>query len=225
MKEIRLKISDDMSKAQEEALLIKLFQTFEEHPANYLASLFSNEFTKWAAIRISNDFPLDVMEYITGHADDLDKLKDHNKELMQSIIALETDLDTKEQSTKQKLFDLKAEYEKRLKWETEQKEGAQREAKNLQRHLTAHEQAAKEMVEKSEERTAELERLSQEVDRLKVKLFDEIDKARSNRRVQIEIKDGELLDYKIDTGIDLIVINHDLPDLDPHKRLHATAGP
>jgi len=62
--EIRIRLSDNMSKIEESAILVKLSQAFQKNPDNYLASLFTNDFVQWAHRRIKDDFLPDVMEYI-----------------------------------------------------------------------------------------------------------------------------------------------------------------
>lgn len=69
-KEIRIKIWDNMSKAEEQKVIAKLRYVFEVFPNNYLASLFTQEFQNWVVNRTQDDFPVDVMEYINDHSKD-----------------------------------------------------------------------------------------------------------------------------------------------------------
>lgn len=71
MTEIRIKVENDMTKAEERAILTKLMATFSQYPNNYLRSLFSEQFVSWAEVQISNDFNLNVYEYIEdSHKED-----------------------------------------------------------------------------------------------------------------------------------------------------------
>ena len=69
MTEIRLKVENDMAKAEEIAILEKLSNVFSG-TGNYLTSLFTTDFVGWATNMIKNDFPVNVMEYINDHEKD-----------------------------------------------------------------------------------------------------------------------------------------------------------
>jgi len=91
--EIRLKIEDNMNKAEEIDILEKLRDTYTNHPDNYLATLFSDKFVNWASKRIRNDFPVDSMEYIKAHEQDdqkekINKLEERLEEAQQGIIEI-----------------------------------------------------------------------------------------------------------------------------------------
>ena len=60
--EIRLKIEDNMSKAEEIKILKKLQNAFEHNPNNYLTSLFHGQLVAWCGKRIKDDFPIDIYE-------------------------------------------------------------------------------------------------------------------------------------------------------------------
>lgn len=66
--ELRLKIEQNMNKVEEKLILEKLRDAFLKENDNYLSMLFTNEFTNWACERISNDFPVDAMEYINDYS-------------------------------------------------------------------------------------------------------------------------------------------------------------
>ena len=91
--EIRLKIENDMSKAEEIEILDKLGNIYSIHPDNYLATLFSNQFINWATENIKNDFPVDPMEYITAYSKrewekEIKDLKEKLEEAQQGIIEI-----------------------------------------------------------------------------------------------------------------------------------------
>ena len=64
MAEIRIKVEDDMSKAEETKILEKITSIFKEHPNNYLSSMFSDDLCTWASNQIREDMSLNVYEYI-----------------------------------------------------------------------------------------------------------------------------------------------------------------
>jgi len=95
--EIRLKIENDMSKAEEIDILKKLRDAYTIHPDNYLTILFSNRFINWAIENIKNDFPVDpmeyIMEYITAYSKrerekEIKDLKEKLEEAQQGIIEM-----------------------------------------------------------------------------------------------------------------------------------------
>ena len=60
MKELRIKIANDMSKEEEIGIVNKLRDAFVEHPDNYLAHFFSGELVDWMIREIGNDFGCDL---------------------------------------------------------------------------------------------------------------------------------------------------------------------
>ena len=67
---IRLDIQNDMAKAEEIKILEKLRDVFQENSDNYLAHLFTNEFTQWASNLIRDDIMVDAMQYIVAGPDE-----------------------------------------------------------------------------------------------------------------------------------------------------------
>jgi len=91
--EIKLKIENDMSKAEEIEILNKLGNIYSMHPDNYLTILFSNHFINWATENIKNDFPVDPMEYITAYSKrewekEIKDLKEKLEEAQKGIIEI-----------------------------------------------------------------------------------------------------------------------------------------
>ena len=60
MKELRIKIANDMSKEEEIGIVNKLRDAFVEHPDNYLAHFFSGELVDWMIREIGNDSGCDL---------------------------------------------------------------------------------------------------------------------------------------------------------------------
>ena len=64
MAEIRLRIEDNPSKAEEVAILKKLADFFScKVKDTYLGSLFTEGFVNWCATQIGNDFPCDLYSW------------------------------------------------------------------------------------------------------------------------------------------------------------------
>lgn len=115
MKEIKLKIDNDMKKQEEIAILEKLKKVFYEHPNNYLTSLFSTEFVSWASQRIRDDFPVDVYEYVNGYGADVDlnkKLADRISELQE----LQQESVSKVAALQEALSSLRTKYNDDIEW-------------------------------------------------------------------------------------------------------------
>jgi len=91
--EIRLKIENNMSKAEERAILEKLRDAFAQNDDNYLAPLFTREFTNWACQRIQDDILVNPMEYITAYSEkewekEIKDLKEKLEEAQQGVIEM-----------------------------------------------------------------------------------------------------------------------------------------
>lgn len=73
---ICLDIKDDMSKAEELAIMQKLHDAFKANPNNYLTSLFSNWLLAWVETQVKNDSHCDVMEYREAAEKEVIKVSD-----------------------------------------------------------------------------------------------------------------------------------------------------
>lgn len=118
---LTLKVSDDMSKAEEVQVLEKLEKFFRVNPNNYLAGLFKTDFSIWAARRMADDFTLDVMEYVNdlskeqeiaelrGKLEDSEAqaeiLKDEREALQQSFKALNENLSAEKEEGRNRLVE------------------------------------------------------------------------------------------------------------------------
>lgn len=86
MREIRIKIENDMSKQDEIDIITKLRDTFTTYPDNYLASLFTMNFTQWVKNQIKNDFPPDAYDLFCGfECDNIKRELDSTKKSVETF--------------------------------------------------------------------------------------------------------------------------------------------
>lgn len=94
MKEIRIKVDNDMSKQDEIEIMHKLRDTFGKYPNNYLSNLFSMNFTQWIENQIRDDFSADAYEHFCGwECDDAKRKLETANEIYDKLLT-----DTNEQA-------------------------------------------------------------------------------------------------------------------------------
>lgn len=145
------------TKEQESILLVKLVEFFEHRPETYLNDLFTPALVEYAVKAMRNDFPANV----------IDALQSAEKTALENhATAVENEIALKSAAESTRRWE--AQWNEAKRQAGEDFRSAASEYAKLENRITAQ-------VEQLEQAERDLAAKQQEIDRLKIKLFDLMD--------------------------------------------------
>lgn len=159
--ELRLKIENNMSKAEEGEILSKLAAAFNKHGDNYLTGLFSNRCVAWLEHQMRDDSYCDFVEHFLGLEEENRKLERRTLEAEHTAQSMQGSLQKERESFQTELVQAQANQDRLLKVITDYK--GQTESLLEERSS---------LIQERSEFVSRIDKLDDEILRLKARLYD-----------------------------------------------------